>query len=266
MNNITIHQAFYGEVTRAHGLIQSTLDDPSLRTFLTGFTDRPMALPAGVILETYHSGMAHGDYYIFTRTFPDTTAQRPGMVFTHALIIETKDLEYVMNLEALFEYFVTSRPTELPRLSPLQIPADTLKPAPKEKDLPAYIVQTTDALMNGSLPAIFCGSLSTFTNTIAILWQGLPVPFQKKLSFTAGFSTVNVDGTKTLIHFQRSLLPTLKNSAAVVDENNELMEVDSTHGKYLLHPQQDSLVSDFIEALQVQMDSWSVLQSCFKAY
>ncbi|MBO9573551.1 MAG: hypothetical protein J7497_15290, partial [Chitinophagaceae bacterium] len=79
---IKIHQAFYGEKNRSHGCLLSTTEDVELNAFLTGFTDRPSSLPAGIVMQPYYSAIAYGNYYVFTLTFPDNTAQRAGMVFT----------------------------------------------------------------------------------------------------------------------------------------------------------------------------------------
>src|ERR1035437_9217510 len=112
-----IHQAFYGEVNRGHACILQSLINSDLTSFLISFTDRPAALPPGIVLKPYFSGTAWSNYYIFTKTFPDPYATRSGMVFTHALIINFDNLKYVNNLKDIFCNFIEIVPENKEQLN-----------------------------------------------------------------------------------------------------------------------------------------------------
>lgn len=265
-NQIKIHQAFYGEVNRSHSCLFSTIEDAKLKTFLTGFTDRPSAVPAGIVMQPYYSAIAHSNYYIFTLTFPDNTAQRPGMVFTHVLIIAIDEIEYLNDLENLFIHFYKSIPENKTSIHELLVPISSLELKERFSTFPEFVIQGARELANGNLPLLFCGESESFTRLITSVWAGLSYSFRAKLSFTAGFSISNIDKSKTVIHFQKSLKNALKNSDFISDMEINLIEVNSTIEKYILAPLSDNQFEIFITSLNGDINNWSTLQLCAKAY
>lgn len=265
-NQISVHQAFYGELNRSHACLFSTVEDAELNTFLTGFTDRPSAVPAGIVMQPYYSAIAHGRYYVFTLTFPDHTAQRAGMVFTHVLIITIDDIEYLNNLDYLFSHFCKTIPENKTSIQELIIPISALEAKKTLNTFPEYVMQGARELANGKLPMLFCGESESFIRVITSVWVGLPYSFRTKMSFTAGFSTANIDTSKTVIHFQKNLELSLRNNEFVSDNNSNLVEVNSTVEKYILTPLSDNQFEVFIKNLNVDLKGWSILQLCAKAY
>lgn len=266
-NQIIVHQAFYGEVNRrSHGCVFSTFEDAELNTFLTGFTDRPSAIPAGIVMLPYYSAIAHGKYYVFTLTFPDHTAQRAGMVFTHVLIIAIDDIEYVNNLDYLFSHFCKTIPENKTSIQVLIILISALETKETLGTFPEYVIQGARELANGKLPMLFCGKSELFIRLITSVWAGIPYSFRTKISFTAGFSTANMDTSKTVIHFQKNLQDSLRNSEFISDMATNLMEVNSTVEKYILTPLSNNQFDVFIKDLNVDLKDWSILQLCAKAY
>jgi hypothetical protein len=265
-NQIKVHQAFYGEVNLSHGCLFSTVEDAELKTFLTGFTDRPSAVPAGIVMQPYYSAIQHGKYYVFTLTFPDHTAQRAGMVFTHVLIIDIDDIEYVNNLDNLFSHFCKTITENKTSIQELVIPISALEVNEALKTFPEYVIQGARELANGKLPISFCGKSESFIRLITSVWLGLPYSFRAKMSFTAGFSTTNIGTSKTIIHFQKNLEDLLRNSEFISDMNTNLVEVNSTVGKYILTPLSGNQLEVFIKGLNVDLKNWSILQLCAKAY
>lgn len=265
-NHIRIHQAFYGEVNRSHGCLFSTLEDAELKAFLTGFTDRPSSLPAGIVMQPYYSAIMHGTYYLFTITFPDNAAQRAGMVFTHALIVDIDDIEYVSNLANLFNYFCVRIPENKTLIQELVIPICTFEIRETSNSFPEYILQCIQELTNGELPILFCGKLESLIRLIISFWAGLPHSFRTKVSYTAGFSPTNIDTSKTIIHFQKDVEDSLRNSEFISDADDSLIEVNSAVEKYLLTPQSGNQFEQFIKDLNVNLENWRILQLCAKAY
>ena len=88
---IDIHQSFWGEVNHGHGLIATSLKDDTLNQELSSFSDRPGST-YGQSIQPYFSGKKIGNYFVFTKSYPDVTSNRTGMIFTHALIINIDDI------------------------------------------------------------------------------------------------------------------------------------------------------------------------------
>lgn len=269
MNKVTqiiVDQAFYGEKNHSHGCLYSTVENEELKAFLTGFTDRPSSLPAGIIMQPYYSAILHGEYYIFTVTFPDTTAKRAGMVFTHALIVNTEDILYLNNLEILFEHFYDTIPEEKTSLQKLVFTSSSIEVNKTQIVFPKYILQCVTELTNGNLPLIFCGEPISFLKLIISIWAGLPQSFRTKIAYTAGFTTTNIDASKTVLYFQKNLEDSIRNIEFISDIKDEQSEPNSTIEKYILTPNTDNHFDMFLKELNIDLYNWSILQSCAKAY
>src|SRR3546814_21007023 len=81
------------------------------------------------------------------------------------------------------------------------------------------------------------------------------------MSFTAGFSPTNIDTSKTVIHFQKNLEDSLRNSEFISDIDTSLVEVNSTVEKYILLPLSDNHFEVFIRNLNVDLHNWKILRS-----
>lgn len=269
MNNIdqiTIHQAFYGENQRSHGCLSSTLNDIDLKAFLTGFTDRPSSIPAGIAIEPYYSGVCFNENYIFTYTVPDIKAPRAGMVFTHVLIAKVADLNLIQDLQLFFKNFITDVPKNKAGLLPIHISTQDIRYNKPSLTCPSFVQSVSEGLINIEHPILFCGELSSFVQTVTMIWAGLPLMFRKKVSFTAGFQAINIDRTKTLIYFQENLAYLLKNTEHITDNDSTSVTPISTISKYILNPGGNSDFDFFLNELNVTVNDWTILQSCVKAY
>ena len=237
-----------------------------MASFLTAFTDRPSSLPAGVQMSPYISGTNYGDHFIITRTIADDSASRGGMVFTHALIINTNDLAMVNDLNRVFALFVPSKPKMLKGLKPLNFPA-TVQAVSSSVALPTKDSQEIAAgLIANQLPVVFCGELSAFETAISTIWNGLPASFRKTLTFTVSFSPANLDRGKKLVYVQPSLASAFKNTP-ITGGKNELLATDLSEAeKYILIPEETNGFDRFIRELQVVMNDWSILTPSVKAY
>lgn len=262
---IKIEQGFYGDIGKSHGCIAASNINSSLNSFLTAFTDRPGAIPAGITMEPYLSGVLHKDKYIFTKTFPDTEASRGGMVFTHALIVEVSDLAHIHNLNDIW-FYLTSRILRQPK--PEQI---TFQPSAMEKEdvenyVPQFTQQTIQNIIEVNHPVLFCGPLVNFQKAIQLIWAGLPFGLKKNFSFTAGFSNSPIDQTKTIIYFQKNLYSVLKNLTFVDGHNNEKVSITSEVEKFLLFKNSDNQFEEFLKKLDIQLIDWSTLTPTIKAF
>lgn len=264
--NITIHQAFYGEVERSHGCITSTLYDDDLKSFLTAFTDRPTSIPAGIELKPYYSGSIHSNNYIFTLTFPDKNASRGGMVFTHALIVSLDEISKLNDLTNLFSLFVQTPPDDKSKANLSTVSISIIQKSHSLSQFPKYIQQTVEKLIANETPILFCGKLEVFKNTIFTVWKGLSFSFRKKLSFIAGFTSDTIDTSKTIIFFQKNLIGLLKNLQFISDENKEVVTITSEAEQYILKANENNSFESFLNNLDVAPTDWSLLSSCVKAF
>lgn len=263
--NFNIEQAFYGDIGKSHGCIASTFRDSDLNSFLTAFTDRPGALAAGIVMEPYLSGTKFGSKYIFTKTFPDLTAVRGGMVFTHVLIVELSDIAYIKDFSDVLKYFVEdiSIQTELELITFTPL---TYKNNDAQEFVPLYIQKILNNIITDTHPVIFCGKLNSFEEALCAIWPGLPLELRKNFSYTAGFSPSSLDNSKTIIYFQENLKPILRNSAYINDEQLQNVKIESEIEKFVLCKNADNLFEEFINDLFIQLSDWSTVRLAVKAF
>ena len=228
-NSITIHQGFYGEVNRAHSCIKQTLTDPDLTSFLIAFTDRPAALPPGVTLSPYLSGNAFSKYYVFSKTFPDTSATRAGMVFTHVLILSLEDVTRVHRLHDVLSHFVESTANKVNEIREFQVElSDTLSNG-LSKQQPKYIQETISAFTSGIRPILFTGDITPFIDALQLIWNSPNLSSRRNIKFRTSFTLSDIDGIKdlTIVSIQKDFLPKWQGQTIIQGENQEMVEVIS---------------------------------------
>lgn len=254
-NKITIHQAFYGEVNKAHSCIKQTKNDPDLTSFLIAFTDRPAALPPGFSLESYLSGSEYSKYYILTKTFTDSTASRAGMVFTHALILNLADITSVNNLQNTLTLFVESPDNKNDELMELQIDCSAPNIVSERKHQPKYIQQTISAFISGVKPILFSGNIQTFSNTLQQIWNSPNLESRKKLKFRTSFTPsdiVNVNDL-TVVSIQKDFLSKWQGQTVIKGENNEMVEITSPSEVLFIGYKEQSPFYNFLIELNVSL-------------
>jgi hypothetical protein len=102
---IQIEQAYFGERNNQHQLLCSSLNNEELHRQLIPLTDRPAGLN---LVKPYISGYFFKEYYVFVYTVPDFSAQRQGLVFSHSLILNKKDIPFINNLSVIFDLFISN--------------------------------------------------------------------------------------------------------------------------------------------------------------
>lgn len=263
--DFNIGQAYYGDIGKSHGSIASTFRDSDLNSFLTAFTDRPGAIAAGMVMEPYLSGIRFGSKFIFTKTFPDLTAARGGMVFTHVLIVELSDIAYLKDFRDVLKYFVgaISNQTEL---EPITFAPSIDKNNEIQEFVPLYIQKILNNIIADNQPVVFCGGLTSFEEALCAIWPGLPLELRKNFSFTAGFSPSSLDTTKTIIYFQENLKTILRNSVFIDDEQLQNVKIESEIEKFVFCKNADNLFEEFINDLSIQLSDWATVRLAVKAF
>jgi len=228
-NNINIEQAFYGEVNRGHSCIYKTFEDSELTSKLVATTDRPSALPPGIDLQPYYTGMALLEYFVFTKTFSDPFATRSGMVFTHVLIVKLNDLKIISNLRDVFSHFVDSVPKDRMTLDTIQTCINDKIELIDVSPQPLFIKKTISSLLNGSLPILFSGEINGFYKALEQIWNSPNSELKKKLKFRASFTPVDIEGIDdlTIVFIQKDFLTKWGNKEIIHSEENELVKITS---------------------------------------
>lgn len=263
---VKIHQAYYGEVSRSHGCIVSSINDEHLNSFLTGFSDKPYPIPVGITLDTYYSATVFTRYFIVTKTIPDHTASRPGMVFTHALIINLTDAERIADLGKIFACFIDDIPEQKGGLLPIFYKGSFENQTPSTIIYPAYLQQSVGFLIQG-LKVAFFGNLDNFLDTVTIIWDGLPAQLRKYLTFSIGFSLEDINNKKEpLLYFQKQLASRIGYAGNIDDDNNQQVEINNSVEKLILGHQQANGFNEFLNLLNFQLHDFNQLSIAEKAY
>lgn len=250
MSKIIIHQAFYGEVNRAHSKIHQTVDDPELTSFLIRFTDRPGSLTPGVTLKPYLSGSAFKKYYLFSKTLPDPQASRSGMVITHVLITDIASLKNANDLKSILSLLISELPLERANLEPIEhnvVNSDHTY----EKRQPIFIQKSLSSFIKGDLPILFTGDLDSFQEILQRLWNSPIDGFREQLKYRASFSPKDLEGSDnlTLVFIQSELLSRWNTSSLIRGEENDIVEITSPTEALFLGRKNENPLYDFLKSI-----------------
>ena len=255
MSNIIIHQAFYGEVNKAHSKIDQTIDDSELTSFLIRFTDRPGSLTPGVTLKPYLSGSAFNKYYVFTKTFPDPQASRSGMVLTHVLITEISSLKEVDDLQNILKLLISDVSIERTNLEPLELSAENFDQA-QDDNQPIYIQKSLSSFIKGNLPILFTGDLDSFELILQKLWNSPINSFREQLKYRASFSPKDLESSDdlTVVFIQTELLTRWNSSNLISGDENDLIEITSPTEALFLGKQKGNPLYDFLKTISANLN------------
>ncbi|MFT7036824.1 MAG: nucleoside phosphorylase, partial [Cyclobacteriaceae bacterium] len=255
MSNIIIHQAFYGEVNKAHSKIHQTIDDSELTSFLIRFTDRPGSLTPGVTLKPYLSGSAFKKYYVFTKTFPDPQASRSGMVLTNVLITEVALLNDLNDLKSILHLFISEIPIERTNLEPIVLKIEHAEQTFEDRQ-PIFIQKSLSSFIKGDLPILFTGDIGSFESILNKLWNSPINAFREQLKFRASFSPKDIETSDdlTIVFIQSELLARWNASSLISGEENDLIEITSPTEALFLGEQIENPFYEFLKNIGANLD------------
>lgn len=265
-NKININQAYYGEVSRSHGCIASSLDDENLKSYLIGFSDKPSRIPFGIILEEYYSANKYSSYFIFAKTLPDPTASRAGMVFTHVLIVNIEDTESINDLSSLLSNFVRDIPDKLTNIEPLFYHSTSQRLDLLPDIYPAYIQLTVQYLIKGEKAAFF-GEVNNFITTVVTIWNGLPPLMRKSLTYTIAFASDDIENKKEpLLFFQKQLIEKISYAYKINDSDDGGVTISDSVEHLVLGKHHLNRFNDFLITLNLGLKDFKQLTIAEKAY
>ncbi len=202
-----VHRALYGEHNRGHALIAHSGAPESPIAALAGRTDVPSSLPPGTTWAPYLSGYAIGDVYVFSRTFPDASASRAGMVLTHVLMLALEDAARLTRLDLVLDFLPTApdRPAEL---EPVALEDAVVAAAPDAAFVssaprpPGLSALARMLLAAGtpvpSAPVVWLGE-EGFREALVALWTVLWPDARRTLSFRISFGPADVEAVPPTI-------------------------------------------------------------------
>lgn len=263
-----IHQAFYGEVNRGHARISQSLDNSELTSFLISFTDRPAALPPGVVLQPYLSGTAWSNYYIFTKSFPDPYATRSGMVFTHALMTKLDNLKFITDLKDIFNNFVVFVPEKREELSDINLKVSPQFSITFSRFQPKYIKECLNTLLKNKTPILFSGNNQSFENVIQQIWNVPNIDLRKKIRFRVSFAPSDIEDVKdlTVVTIQKEFISKWPDRKIINGEDNEQIEITSHSESFLLGLKENNPFYSFLIELNIDQSNFSIFSQLDKIF
>lgn len=258
--NLLIHQALYGEKDKGHAFLMASPDAPEICKEIRPYTDRPSYVPPGIVWTPYLSGYPYKQFYILSRTFPDSQATRPGMVFTHCLILPIEQAIKCNNLSIIISNLQRG-PLKDIHLETLDVPLDNNGVSAKEypdgflKLLSQILIHEGD-----NLPVVWVGQQG-FSESVSALWNYLWPQARQAMSFRLSFDPQDIEDIEqqrlTLVCTPEALASRWRNFVTVSSADSH--EPATLTEKYILGMPEAGPLHDLIKELSFIPASFSDL-------
>ena len=247
MKAVVAQRAVFGERNNAHELLAATREQDLFRRFPAIEADLPADAPVGLKWEAFNRGWPSGGNYFFSRTAPDTTAKRAGMVWTQILAIPLEETPALEDLSPIFVELAKPWSVDGP-LAPFGL-TQIERTGVRSSALPSpRVVAIGEVLAIGaptSMPVAICGQ-GGFADVINELWGRMPPTFRCELVF--GFSFTPADISHRNLHvvcFPTGIAERWRTYARRVDNNSTIKPLD-TATAFVLGESSEAGVQDFI--------------------
>jgi hypothetical protein len=236
---ITIHQALFGDKKDSLSLLKTTLPNEKLAHKICNSTDLS---DRGQNWSPAIRGFAIEDNYIILKTYSDISpGMRQGRVFSHALIIEKKDLSRINNLEVLYNHFQNEMNKDLD-IQPI-IYSDREFSGTIDKD---RIIKAAEGLLNEE-QIVWIGQ-DNFPNAIATLWKNFKATTRFEFKFGINFNPTSVSN-QNIVCTPDFLLPKWQNTKfCVVDKEDKVIK-PSQAALFLVSGDKNSNFHSFLEQI-----------------
>lgn len=268
MQTLQVHQAIYGERNRGHALLASSGGDAPFADIVP-LTDRPESAPSEAHWVPYLHGFIWDQWYVLAKTFPDPSASRGGMVFTHALLGSARDVTSLQRLDLLARHLIAS-PNRCTALEPI-IVADV------EEDTsalsPPGLGATAAALLRAAgSPVVWIGQ-DGFDDLVFALWARLWPAGRRSLQFGFAFSPHDLEGQHlTLVATPRAFearwhgFPCIRPEDGASTSAPEASADASLALQYLLDPTHKGELGDLFLRLEVEPSSFADVVLAARAF
>jgi hypothetical protein len=227
---LTIHQARFGQnEERGFALLDTTHPDAALIRRLSSVANLTEYPPDQLHWEPALRGFAWDEFYVLLKTFPDNSpGMRPNRVFSHALLLDIKQLTAVPDLRPVLD----SLPIELNKgaalaSSKLVVPSVVAGPialTPRLGKLLQLLVLHAD-----TQPIIWADQ-PEFRDAVCLAWQVMWPALRRQFRFGIGFSVRDVKATAPqLLAVPSTLLGTWHNYPIIkpTDTYSSLNEIEN---------------------------------------
>ncbi|KAA6320343.1 hypothetical protein EZS27_029874, partial [termite gut metagenome] len=264
---INIHQSFWGEVNHGHDLITTSLNNDVLNQTLSSFTDRPGST-YGRNIRPYFSGKKIGDYFVFTKSYPDDTSSRTGMVFTHALIFSTKEITSVKNIDFVFRLFSDKMPVKPSRNELLYFIRQKIKDCSDDSQTmyPKYIQTAVRSLSTGNMPIIFSGEVTNFIQLITQIWKVDFPTLRENISFQIAFTPNDIQQNTSFVFAPNEFLDKWIAYPIINDKEDFLIQIENEVEELLLGNSESNTFLSFLKDLSTTPDSYKTISICHRTY
>ena len=185
-NGIIVEQAIFG-YSNGHQLLSSTTKfDQETLTMLVRLTDGTGAESLSQF-DGYLSGYPLPDgRYALTRTYRDATSTRPGAVWTHALLIDRRDLAYSRSMWELYECTRIGFEISTPVLEQLHLRSRDYTPEPVH--LPRLWNAVVSELISSGEPSVAVTTPSgmEYEQAVIALWSWMWPAVRADFTFCLG--------------------------------------------------------------------------------
>jgi hypothetical protein len=231
---IEVHQALFGDDSGAYSLLTSSFSDSAVPLRFANSTDLIDRPPDGVLAEPVIRGFWKEKCFMLIKSFPDTSSGvRKGRVFSHALIIQEKDLLRIQDITGLFKYHLGFIDKSL-NLEPIHF-KNTGKYNEILKD-DKRIFYAINSLIehNENYNTIAWVGTNGYQNWISRIWAFIPQDIKKSIRIGAAFDPQRVDkNLLNLIYIPDSIKPNWANNNFKIVDLSDADSLRTQTGHYL---------------------------------
>jgi len=253
---IIIHQAICGEQNKAWELLKTTLDENSIAKKIAFQTDLQDSPPSGLQWLPVIRGFSFGDNFLLIKTYPDTSPDvRNGRVFSHCLIINKADLQYISDLSPLFDIFKSELDKTI-QLEPISLAADQKETIVLIDALQLRfnkVIQSFVRFTSNSEPIIWVGQ-NDFEIAICKLWQMLSPNQREDFYFGINFNPSEVAKDKmSFVVIPDNAESKFENKGFILIRKEDSVELKEFSEQFLAGDKNAiARIEHFVEAIDAQ--------------
>lgn len=240
--SIIIHQSLYGDKDGGYALLKTTFPDEKLAKKICNSTDLSDRSGPGVSWDPAIRGFKFENFFLIMKTY-NTPHIRQGRVFSHVLIVDKVDLEYINDIKILFQLFETNLNTEIvlkPFLYPQTISVQLIDDN--------RINKAAEGLANNQT-VVWVGQ-NGFNDLISIIWSNLWDEARFNLYFGINFNPIAmVKAENTITCIPDILLGKWSDDQFCVVNKDEGEVVPTPVGTYLINKNPSNELRSFIRDL-----------------
>jgi hypothetical protein len=255
---ITIHQSINGDKDGAYALLATSMENIQEAKRICNTTDMRARPAEGIEWSPALRGFAYDKFYLIVKTFKDTTpGVRMGRIFSHALVIEKKDLLYITDLNAILAWL----PEQANKAAQLQpIPVE-----PNSKGIgvglgsfsrEAKVINALLHLADYKNTIVWVGR-EGFIELVAQVWRSIGSPIREKINFDIAFHPREIDVHRlNIICVPPSVISQWNNTGYCIINTADQEELKTTAAFYLGGQyEKGKPMSQLINQLEIEPES-----------